>query len=66
MPRLLLQAAAMMSHLQTKPQSILALRPYNFQAEHLRERLPSHLETTHFGIIAEKYKNDSVAFALDN
>lgn len=66
MPRLLFQAAVMMSHLQTKPQSILAMRPYNFQAEHIHERLQYYLETAHFGTIVEKYKNDSLAVALDN
>lgn len=66
MPSLLFQAAAMMSHLQTKPQSILAMRPYNFQAEHLLERLQNCLETAHFGTIVKKYKNGSLAVAFDN
>lgn len=48
MPRLLFQAAAMMSHLQTEPQSILAMRPYMAQAEHIHEIPRKYLASSRY------------------
>lgn len=48
MPRLLFQAAAMMSHLQTEPQSILAMRPYMAQAEHIHEIPRNYLANSRY------------------